>query len=68
MVAGVVAHATCNDGEFIVEQIKSIQAQFALDWRLLVRNDGPSNVTVDLVKSSRTNSTGAKSQAMAATV
>lgn len=51
MVATYVALATFNGEQFIAEQIESIQAQSVTDWRLLVRDDGSTDATCNIVES-----------------
>ncbi|WP_242258581.1 glycosyltransferase family 2 protein [Streptococcus thoraltensis] len=42
--------STYNGEKYLSEQIESIQAQTFTDWQLLIRDDGSSDGTVDLIK------------------
>ena len=44
-----IVMATYNGALFIREQIKSIQMQSSDDWRLLVRDDGSTDGTIDIL-------------------
>jgi len=44
-----IVMATYNGAEYIEEQIASIQAQSFENWRLLVRDDGSSDGTLDIL-------------------
>lgn len=53
MAATFVVIATFNGEQYIAEQIESIQAQSVTDWRLLVRDDGSTDRTLEIVDSYR---------------
>ena len=42
--------AAYNGQEYINEQLESIKNQTYRDWRLVVRDDGSSDKTVDILK------------------
>lgn len=41
--------ATYNGAEYLAEQIKSIQAQTHQHWHILIRDDGSSDTTIDVI-------------------
>ncbi|EEB79534.1 glycosyl transferase, group 2 family [marine gamma proteobacterium HTCC2148] len=44
-----IVMATCNGAPFIKEQIESIQAQSMEHWRLIIRDDGSTDATLDVL-------------------
>lgn len=42
--------STYNGQDFLAEQIQSIQQQTFQDWRLLIRDDGSSDATMELIQ------------------
>ena len=42
--------STYNGEQFLVEQVKSIQEQTYQEWQLLIRDDGSSDGTVEVIK------------------
>ncbi|MBR3055278.1 MAG: glycosyltransferase family 2 protein, partial [Streptococcus sp.] len=44
--------STYNGAKFLSEQIDSIQAQTFTDWQLLIRDDGSTDKTRDIIKAS----------------
>jgi glycosyltransferase involved in cell wall biosynthesis len=46
----LIALATYNGARYLLEQIDSIRAQTRRDWALLVRDDGSTDGTVDLLR------------------
>lgn len=53
MVATFIVLATFNGERYIAAQIESIQAQSAAGWRLLVRDDGSTDRTLEIVDAFR---------------
>lgn len=53
MVATFIVLATFNGQRYIAEQIESIQAQSIAAWRLLVRDDGSTDRTLEIVDAYR---------------
>ena len=41
--------STYNGEKFLSEQIESIQAQTFTDWQLLIRDDGSTDKTLDII-------------------
>ena len=42
--------STYNGEQFLAEQVKSIQEQTYQEWQLLIRDDGSSDGTVEVIK------------------
>mgnify|MGYP000665328636 FL=1 len=42
--------STYNGEQYLAEQVKSIQEQTYQEWELLIRDDGSSDGTVELIK------------------
>lgn len=42
--------ATFNGGKFLDEQIRSIENQSFTDWRIIIRDDGSSDNTIDILQ------------------
>src|SRR5689334_15779080 len=42
--------ATCNGASFVREQIESIRSQSVKDWTLLIRDDGSTDGTQDMLR------------------
>ena len=41
--------STYNGEQYLAEQVKSIQEQTYQEWELLIRDDGSSDGTVDII-------------------
>jgi len=50
--------ATYNGADFLPEQLESIEAQTYRNWRLLVRDDGSTDGTLDIVRAFRARHAG----------
>ena len=46
-----IVMSTYNGEQFLAEQIDSIQQQTFKDWQLLIRDDGSSDQTPEIIKS-----------------
>ena len=42
--------STYNGEQYLAEQVKSIQEQTYQEWELLIRDDGSSDGTVEIIK------------------
>jgi len=50
--------ATYNGGKYLAEQLDSIFAQINTDWRLLIRDDGSTDNTLDIIERYATKYSG----------